>query len=366
MTNLLLRMQTPVIKVAMLDQEFFTSGNHPARSVLNLIAQLGKGINQKDDPLYIQLEVIVDEILTEFDVDVISFQQAVNQLNALINNEQEKTEETEKQTQKMVLQEHARQVVLQELQYRIKTFELPRLVHSLILKHWSTLMFHRYIREGKNSDSWNQAVTILGQLLLSLQAPVNQQRWFALKSQQLELIDVIRQQLYATRQNRLEIDAAIDHLMHAFQQVLEQKSFADNIDDESEAGLDPYVIDLDDTAAFDSLPEINAEPQPLTPMEQAAEQAREKVVRLPHDVRPGVWFEIYTGEDSPLRRLKLSVIIMEDAELIFVDRLGIKVMTKDAALFADELAQDKSRFIADHSAFDHALSYVISSLAAAS
>ena len=365
MTNLLLRMQTPVIKVAMLDQAFFSSPSHPARSVLNLTAQLGKGINQKDDPLYVQLETIVDEILTEFDVDIISFQQAVDQLNILINSEQEKTEIIEKQTQRTVLQEHARQVVLEELQYRIRIHEMPRLVHSLVLKHWSTLMFHRYIREGKNSESWNQAVTILSQLLLCLQAPANQQQWHALKSRQLGLIDSIRLALYATRQNRLEIDTAIDHLVHAFKQVLDKHDFSNDIDN-NDASPDAAAIDFYDTAAFDKLPAIDAESPRLTPMEEAAELARDKVALLPAEVRPGVWFEIYNGEDSPPRRLKLSVIIMEDAELVFVDRLGVREMTKDAALFADELSQDKSRFIADHSIFDHALSHVISSLAAAS
>ena len=41
-TNLLLRLQIPVIKVAMLDKDFFANGEHPCRTTLNLIAYLGQ------------------------------------------------------------------------------------------------------------------------------------------------------------------------------------------------------------------------------------------------------------------------------------------------------------------------------------
>ena len=101
-------------------------------------------------------------------------------------------------------------------------------------------------------------------------------------------------------------------------------------------------------------------------MDQAVEQASEKISQLPHEVRPGVWFEIFTGENNSVRRLKLSIIIMEEAQLVFVDRLGIKVLTKDAEEFAAELADHGSHIIAANSVFDHALSHVINSLAASS
>jgi hypothetical protein len=101
-----------------------------------------------------------------------------------------------------------------------------------------------------------------------------------------------------------------------------------------------------------------------TDLEEVARLAQEKLGQLPSMVHPGVWFEIYNGDDKAVRRLKLSVILTGIAKLVFVDRKGIKVIEKDAADFAAELTSEKSRFIADHSTFEHALGQVIHCIAA--
>ena len=115
---------------------------------------------------------------------------------------------------------------------------------------------------------------------------------------------------------------------------------------------------------LDSIPSADADKGP-SPMDVKIESAKKKIDNLPQHVKPGTWFEIFTAEDHPVRRLKLSVIVQEDARLVFVDRLGIKVLEKDAEEFSHELATDKSRLLDDHSVFDHALSQVINSISAA-
>ncbi|MCW9014091.1 MAG: DUF1631 domain-containing protein [Gammaproteobacteria bacterium] len=366
-TNLLLRLQIPIIKVAMLEQDFFIDGDHPARKVLNLIPQVGKGLAEKTEKLFIKLETIVNTLLEEFDVDIVSFQLAVNELNKLIEKEQEKTQDNEKKTQRQILQEHARQVVLAELQYHAMNKELPKTVHPLILKHWSTLMFHRYIRHGKDSAEWNDSINLLKLMINSLQPAKCYSDWMAIKNNYVELVDTIKNELYETRQNKEDIDSSIETLHQAFEDLIQRVSFSDEIIAEAENNNKAEIIELDsseDENIFDKLPEVEAEPEAVTPMDIEAEIARDKIAQLPQNVRPGAWFEIYNGDDRAVRRLKLSVIIMEEAKLIFVDRLGVKVIEKDAAAFTEELENNKSNFIADHSAFDHALSRVITSLTA--
>lgn len=104
----------------------------------------------------------------------------------------------------------------------------------------------------------------------------------------------------------------------------------------------------------------------IDPLQEQARLAREKVANLPSEIRPGVWFKVFNGEDNAARRAKLSVIVMEEAKLVFVDRMGVKVIEKDAEEFLNEINRGQSSLIADHSAFDHALGMVINSLSAAS
>jgi len=348
-TNLLLRLQIPVIKIAMLDQQLFSSSEHPARQVLNLIARVGRGIDERTDEIYGRLEHIIDHLLEEFDVDIISFQLAVDQLNKLIQGEQRITEENEKHTRKQVLQQHARQTVLTELQHLMASRILPKAVYPLVLKHWSTLMFHRYIRHGKASEEWNQAVSLLKQLLNSLQTIGGKSQWSQLSASRFTLITNIKEALYDTHQDKVNIDQALDALATTYEQMLEHSVFGP-----------------DDSDTFDALPDVEVEPMTVSPLEQQQKQAREKIARLPGEVRPGAWFLVFDGPERPRRHLKLSVILMAEAKLIFVDRLGIKVLEKDAATFAEDLQSGRSAAIAEHPLFDHALDQVIGNLSAAS
>ena len=125
----------------------------------------------------------------------------------------------------------------------------------------------------------------------------------------------------------------------------------------------PYVEEENIDAANDEFeePDHNEE---IAKIEEQTRIAREKIARLPSDLHPGVWFEIFNGKDKPIRRLKLSVILTEVAKLIFVDCHGVKVIEKDAGDFANELENNRSRLLADHSTFEHALGTVIHKLAA--
>ena len=99
-------------------------------------------------------------------------------------------------------------------------------------------------------------------------------------------------------------------------------------------------------------------------LQQQLDAAAAKLALLDKKNKPGIWYEIYNGSDKPVRRLKLSVILSDVARLVFVDRKGNTVLEKDAEEFARELESNRSRMLADHSAFDNALGNVIGAFAA--
>lgn len=366
-TNLLLHLQIPVIKIAMLDEDFFTNGDHPCRTTLNLVAHLGRGIHSREDDLFIALNQVIENLLNDFDIDIISFEKAALHLENIEQTEIAKSADTEKQTQKTILQAHARDVVLCELQYHLKKQKLPKPAQKLILKHWSTLLFHRYIKHGKNSDEWREAVNNILQLIILLQPVESSQAHHKLTTESDQVLDNIHNALLETRQNPTEIELEINNTFIVLQDMLEKSSF----NPENSTNDQTYFSLVDNEQSnmeSDELDEPEIELDNLTPddpLHEQTEQARLKIAQLPYDVRPGVWFEVYNGEDKALRRTKLSVIIMEEAKLIFVDRVGVKVLEKDAEEFSKEIENNKSQVISDHSAFDHALGLVINSLSAA-
>ncbi|MCW8910043.1 MAG: DUF1631 domain-containing protein, partial [Gammaproteobacteria bacterium] len=96
--------------------------------------------------------------------------------------------------------------------------------------------------------------------------------------------------------------------------------------------------------------------------ESAEDIAKRKLATLPDTIKPGTWCIVYNGEDKPVRRLKLAIMLVQDATLVFVDHMGNVVIEKDAEVFADELEKDLSGVIMQHSVFDHALSSALGSI----
>ena len=353
MTNLIYQLQVPVMKVAMSDETLFEEEEHPARATVDLLTAAGKGINNEKDHLYEDLETIVDDILDEFDIDIRAFEKAVDELQEIIEKEKALTDETEKKQQRLILQEHAKHIVITQLKMVSCNKKIPNEVRPLVLKHWSTLMLNRYIRHGRNSEQWVQSVLLLKLLLKCMQPIRYQSQLNMVKNNHMALIEAVNDELYETQQDKSSIKDQISTLKAHFLQMIEQYDLK-LVDENEEEITEEVLLEGDAEGSEEDLQQI----------QEQIETAKQKIAQLASSTRPGVWYEIYNGEDRAVRRLKLSVILTDAAQLIFVDRRGMKVIEKDAAVFAKELEEDRSRILADHSTFDHALGQVMKAMAA--
>ncbi len=351
--NLLLKLQIPVIKTSMLDKNFFYNDQHPARHVLNTIAHLGIGIENSNNTIYKTVELIIEQLLRSFDIKMLSFSTALASLSRLTKIEDKKHQQNECITKKQTMQELARQTVLTELQFYTMDVNLPKPVQPLILNHWSTLMFHRYIQYGKNSKKWLEASGILQRLTYSFSPITNKEEWLSLKCSYAGIVNKVKTLLEETNQNKEKLFLAIRNLNKTYEKLLEKHNVfhddAVNMLLTGEAGEESISID------HIGLRE--------GPNDKAEKLAKSIVKELPDYVRPNTWFKVFTGTGTSVRRLKLSVIIIEKAQLIFVDRKGSKIIEKDASQFIKELENKHSCLISDHSVFDYALSQVIGNIA---
>jgi len=342
--SLLLELQIPLIKVAMLDQQFFQNNKHPARKVLDTIAHVGIGIEDSDNTLYKTMKLIIEQLQTTFEQNLLSFNTALTALNRLKSIEEDKTGKQEEETQKAIYKEHARQVILNELQKHTHKRVIQKELKPLILKQWSNIMYQRFVKHGKDSPEWNEAATLLKHMIYSVQPITSSVQWMLLNNDSENLIEEIRSLLDTANLSPASVDASISALRDIHIRLLENSEFFQESPDS-----EPDI----------SLQDVIAESEADMPEE---EEPRAQIARLPQDVKQGVWFEIYNGEGKAPRRVKLSVVLFDEAKLIFVDRHGNKVIEKTASEFMDELNDKRSRIIADHSIFNHALGQVINSI----
>jgi hypothetical protein len=109
--------------------------------------------------------------------------------------------------------------------------------------------------------------------------------------------------------------------------------------------------ELTSDTEFDDI-EIEPEPEPELNVAE----------HLPESIMPGVWLEIYQGEDRAKRRLKFSSADIETNQLLFSDRTGDYKFEIDLQTFMDDLSTGRSSLISENNRFDLALSSVISNI----
>lgn len=355
--SLLLLMQIPILKIALTDAKFFNNDNHPARYVLNSIARIGIGIEEKENTLYQTMSYIIDQLLHSYNNNIVAFMSAKTSLDRLYEIQKNKHSETERHTQNLIAIEYTQQLVLNELQHYTSCLKIPKALQPLILTHWSTLMFHRFISYGKESIEWREAVGILRLLAKSFSPIDKKDDWVALRSIYKGLVNSVRSCLSSTRQNKEKIFIATSNLNNYYFSKLSDSKFFSSQHDDLNKDDNEFVL-------FDNLYKVYTSDLEPSPVDIQFEASKNALHNKPDLIQINSWFEVFTDYTHPVRRLKLSSIMQQQSKLIFVDYMGNRVIEKDLKTFITELQNDQSRLINDHSIFEYALSIVIISIAA--
>ena len=338
--TLLLSLQIPVIKAAMLDADFFVDDQHPARQLLDKIAEAGVGVTEHTDPVYIEIEKVVRSLLSDYDEDVIAFTKALDDLNVLTEEIYRKARDREDESQKTIKMAHAKSIVLLEIRKITIGKELPAGIRTLVLKIWPSMMFNHFLKNGKANDEWVELLMILQKIIENVQPVNSKEELEELGLTNQDIINATRSKLAKCKKGQDIIDEVMTDLEATFDSLLSTPDLPETLSEEQ-------IQEQKEEAA-----EVEAE---LANEVDIEAESKAKIAMLPEGVGPGAWFIVYNGEDKPVRRLKLAVILVHDASMVFVDHLGNVVIEKDAGVFADEIEKGLSGIIMQHSVFDHAL-----------
>jgi len=339
--TLLLRLQIPIIKASMSDQEFFIYDDHPARILLDTVADVGVGITDHTDEMYVHLDKIISNILGEYELTTETFQHALDALNTVIEEQEAVARAIEEEQQQQLLRKHARATVLKALRATTTGKILPEAVHALILKRWPTLMFNHYIKKGKENNEWVNLVLTLRHIVDSVQPLSSPEQLAKLIAEKESLFELTAEYLNVASKSKKDVQSVMTAYKETTQLHIDDANFTEEEVSEAEEIIS------------------HAEPVEEAPIEEEDTTVKPSI---PSNIMPGMWFQVYMGEDHAVRRCKLSVIIVEDANLMFVNHKGELVTEKSFDEFNDELSHDKTKMIMGHSAFDHAFKSVINRL----
>jgi len=359
MQVMLARLQIPYLKAAILDRKMFAHRQHPARRLLDALAEQAKGWSpesDRDGRLREKVKSIVDQLLHEFDDDLGIFERLLLDLQQFHELNRRRSELAEQRvaesTRGREKLEQARRRAAREIVDRIDGRKLPPLVHEVLARAWANHLVLVLLRQGEDSAEFRSGLRFVDDFIASTR-PAHDA---AARQQLRHLLPGIER---ALRQGLANV---------AFQPHDTERLLAQLRDWYGQQLGEPARDAVPAASAAAAIPE-SIQPIVEQPAEEADELPEESVpvaIDSPEwqqveALQPGVWLE-FQLPDEPMVRAKLSWISPMSGRYLFVNRRGLKVADYAPQELAVLLAGGHAQVLATNALFDRAMSAIVTRL----
>ena len=351
------RLLVPYIKVALMDRRLFLHKTHPARRLLNAIAEACEG-NHGEGPhereLLERVGVSVDRLVAEFNEDIAIFELLEQDLRTCIEQYKRRADLAERrvaeaQRGKERLEE-ARMRAEALLKKRLGSHKVSPLVLDDLTRYWVHHYAVLFLREGEDGEGCMQAVRTLNQMLALAEAAFHTGGLTALaetESLQPGLLAMLSSSGLAEEIAVESARAIAQHLM----QPLAKAATTTLAPTQPE-----IVLTAPEPHPVTARPLPVVEPPPSAPLEvDPADIARIRQLAV------GTWVEFITT-DERVQPGKLSWISPISARMLFVNKRGARMHVASAEELAAMMKEGKLRLRMADTAFDQAMHQVLGRL----
>jgi len=365
MQVMLARLQIPYLKAAILDRKLFAHRQHPARRLLDCLAEQAKGWSEESDRdhrLHEKVKSIVDQLLHDFDDDMGIFERLLLDLQQFQDINKRRSELAEQRvaesTRGREKLEQARRRAAREILDRIGEQKLPPLVHGILARAWANHLVLTLLRQGEASPEFRSALRFVDDFIASTRPATQPESRQALRQMLPGIERALRQGLANVAFQEQDVERLLAQLHTYYRQQLGEASNA------------AETVAIEEDAAILAIPDSI---QPVIDHDaSAATQAEleEETVEVPPDspewhqvqaLQPGTWLEFCLA-DEPMTRAKLSWISPMSGRYLFVNRRGLKVADYPPQELAALLADGRARILAANALFDRAMNAIVGKL----
>jgi hypothetical protein len=366
---LLGRLQIPYLKVALMDREFIAHKSHPARRLLDDLAQACVGWSEdsdKDRRLYEKVHDIVVRLLKEFDDDIGIFERLNAEFQDFADKNRRRAEIAERRTteaaQGRERLEQAQRSAARAILTRIQGANLPDSVRDLLTRRWSNYLVLTFLRHGEESAEWRNAVRFIEDLAWSVQPLRSDSDRVRLRELTPEIEQLLRRGLAATGLHEGFLDEVWREVQkiyaHQFDPRLPEPQRSAPVPTAEELSIRFASSRAGEEVVFQSDQESEtADPD----VDRAAAEALDTWLKIARALKTGTWFE-FIKDDGSRERAKLLWISTIRALYLFVNRNGLKIAEKTASELADELKSQRAVILEQVALVDRALDAILNRL----
>ena len=323
---LLERLQVPLLRVALQDREFFVRQQHPARQLLNAVAEAGARWLAEDDAdpqLGAQLRQAVDHVVENYDGDAKVFEAANLALQGQLHAMARKADISERRhidaargKERLVLAKQRASAMLDEA---TRDTPLPKFLHTVLRQAWADVLTLTLLRHGEDSEEWKRQLEATRQIVAThgdgMPAPDGLDRQIEAALTQVgyhaDEAHVIARRLTAGVAEGEDDDASRTELTMKLK---------------ARAGLGEDAVE---------------KTPPLPPRTSAEEACYGQLRTLPF----GTWFEFTTNQQGDVVRRRLSWFSPITNHALFVNQRGHRIGEHSLDALARMMAKGQARIV---------------------
>lgn len=304
------QLEVPVLKVVLRDGAFFDDQSSPVRGVMNRLAQLGLKGGRVNPVIQRRIDELVHRITTEFEQDTRVFESAVGELDTLIDRQNlvyrrnvERVTAAAEGAQKVA---ESKAAVTAALDQRLAGRKVPKALVSLLNGGWRDLLSLTWIRQGPDSQLWQDYLSVVDSLITFGEDP-------GAAINLPELLRVIQDGLASISSNHLPSSQIRDELKH----FLVRKP-------------DTVVEMVEVAPAAKSLDE-----KELVARERETKSLQRWVARA-QKLRTGDWLKDQENPEEP-QYIRLVWVARGFSRFVFVNHQGIRVVELELNALARQM-----------------------------
>ncbi|GAB3729302.1 DUF1631 domain-containing protein [Silanimonas algicola] len=331
-STLLTKLQVPLLRVALSDKRFFNDSHHPARQMLNAVAETGAywlGDDDADGALVSKMQGLVDRTLRDFDGDMSLFESLLKDLSSHLQTIARKAEVAERRHVEAARGKErlaqARDRAADAVKEITEGSELPVFTRTLLNQAWTDVMALTSLRHGEDSPAWTQQLETAKKLVSLAKPGAAAAAESEAPALQKEVADSLRQVGY----HEAESDAIAKRL----------------IAPTTEAAADDAASRTELLMRMKSASRLGTTEKPAKPKpEQLTPEVMARVAQI-KTLAFGTWFEFVTNAQGDRVRRRLSWYSPVSGTAMFVNHRGQKIGDQSIEHLAIQMANGQARLV---------------------
>ena len=373
------RLQIPYLKIAILDKHLFAQKTHPARRLLDAMAEAGKSWSADsdvDNKLHDRIRAVVETILSDFDDDLAIIEHELAGFEQFLHQHKRRSELAEQRAAEVTRGREklhtARRDAAREILIRIGNRELAPVIHNVLSRPWANYLVLTDLRHGSDSDEWKNALRFADEFVWSSLPKKTEADKTRLRALLPQLEKALKHGLGTVAYHEGDVRLLMQELSKFYQGLLNGEIFelktaeeviSENAAAEQVADSGKITTTGEPPAPVNQSPveeivlssgRVEAEPEEIMDSE-------DEFVDAAQQMKVGNWIE-FIDESGNRERAKLSWISPISSKYLFVNRRGLKVCDKSIAALAVELRRGSAVLLEEVPLFDRALDAIVERL----